>query len=69
MGASIINVTYETADIISGIRKALSKKRSLGIAKNPYGNGTAAKQMLSIIKNNINNIFTKKKFYDINVLK
>ncbi len=65
MGESIINVKCETADIVSGIKKALSRKRNSVAIKNPYGNGTAASQMINIIKKNISNISPRKKFYDI----
>lgn len=64
MGDSIINVPCETVSIVSGIKKALSKKRNSLRIKNLYGNGTAAKQMLELIKKNINHISTKKTFYD-----
>ncbi|MBS1492827.1 MAG: UDP-N-acetylglucosamine 2-epimerase (hydrolyzing) [Bacteroidetes bacterium] len=67
MSESIISVKCGTADIVSGIKKAISIKRNSSANKSPYGNGTAAKQMLTIIKKNINNISSKKKFYDINV--
>lgn len=69
MNESIINVKCETATIEAGIKKALSIKRNSKKIANLYGNGTAAKQMLSAIKKNINNISTKKTFYDINSLK
>lgn len=65
MGESIINVKCETADIVSGIKKALSRKRNSVAIKNQYGNGTAAGQMINIIKKNISNISPRKKFYDI----
>jgi GDP/UDP-N,N'-diacetylbacillosamine 2-epimerase (hydrolysing) len=68
MNESIINVPVKPQHIVSGIKKALSKKRNSGKIKNPYGNGTAAMQMIQVIRKNINNISTKKKFYDINVL-
>ncbi len=67
MGESIINVKCETSDIIAGVKKALSEKRNTTKMKSLYGNGTAAKQMLNIIKKNINKISTKKSFYDTNV--
>lgn len=65
MNESIINASCETDAIAAAIKIALSKKRSSGKIKNPYGNGTAAMQMLQVIRKNINNISTKKKFYDI----
>lgn len=64
MSGSIVNTSCETAKIISGINKALGKKRNFVNIKNPYGNGTAAKQMAAIIKKNINTITTKKTFHD-----
>jgi len=64
MNESIINTTCETSTIAVAIKKALSKKRNSGKTKNPYGNGTAAMQILQTIRKNINNISTKKKFYD-----
>lgn len=69
MGASITNVKCETADIVSGIKKALRRKRNSVAIKNPYGNGTASGQILNIIKKAINNISSKKSFYDISELK
>lgn len=65
MGESIINVKCETRDIVSGIKKALNRKRNSTAVKNPYGNGTASVQMLNIIKKTINHISSKKSFYDI----
>lgn len=65
MNGSIINTTCEARTIAAAIKKALSKKRNFAKIKTPYGNGTAAMQMLQAIKKNINNISTKKKFYDI----
>lgn len=64
MNESIINTTCETSTIAVAIKKALSKNRNSGKTKNPYGNGTAAMQILQTIRKNINNISTKKKFYD-----
>jgi len=65
MGASIINVKCEERSITAGIKIALNKKRKTNKIKTPFGNGTAAKQIVSIIKKNINNISTKKTFHDI----
>lgn len=67
MGESIINVKCEARDIVAGIKKALNRKRNSSAGKNPYGNGTAAVQILNIIKKTINHISSKKTFYDFSV--
>jgi UDP-hydrolysing UDP-N-acetyl-D-glucosamine 2-epimerase len=66
---SVINVNCETPEIISAIKKALEKKKNIPKIKNLYGNGNAARKIAGIIKKNIDNISTKKTFYDIAPLK
>lgn len=66
IGQSIINVKCEEKEIIKGINKALSEKRSPKHSNNPYGNGTAAKQIVNLIKKRIGKISVRKNFFDLN---
>lgn len=65
MGESIVNVKCDEKEIVKGITACLNRKKAIGKMKNPYGNGTAAKQMLNIIKKKTGKISSKKKFFDL----
>ncbi|MBS1514726.1 MAG: UDP-N-acetylglucosamine 2-epimerase (hydrolyzing) [Bacteroidetes bacterium] len=65
MGESIVNVKCDEREIVKGITACLNRKKAIGKMKNPYGNGTAAKQMLNIIKKKTGKISSKKKFFDL----
>ncbi|MBX7045905.1 MAG: UDP-N-acetylglucosamine 2-epimerase (hydrolyzing) [Ignavibacteria bacterium] len=65
MGESIVNVKCDEREIVKGITACLNRKKAIGKMKNPYDNGTAAKQMLNIIKKKTEKISSKKKFFDL----
>lgn len=51
-GANVINVDFETKDIVKAIEKAISPgfHASLKNSKNPYGDGNSAERILEILK-------------------
>lgn len=65
MGESIVNVKCDEKEIVKGIIDCMNKKRSTRVDKNPYGNGTAAKKMIDIIKKKTGKLSSKKKFFDL----
>lgn len=68
---SIINCLPKKDNIIIAMRKGLSFEfiNSIKDMESPYGNGTASKQIIEIIKHNLTSkINLKKKFYDINFI-
>lgn len=65
---SVINCVPEQDKIVDAMKKGLDKafRTSLAHMQTPYGNGTASQQIISIIKESLNNgINLKKKFYDL----
>lgn len=66
MGESIINVPCKAESIVAGIRAALqmAADKVLDNANSPYGDGTAAQQMLAILKENVLTVSTRKAFFD-----
>jgi len=66
--ASVIDCSATTDSIASAIEKALSKdfQDFCKTVKNPYGNGTAAEQIVSVLKEILKKpISLRKEFYDI----
>lgn len=61
---NVISVNHKENEIIQAINKGLSKKFNNRIRnlKNPYGDGTASKKIIKVIKKfNLNNFNTQKK--------
>lgn len=67
MGKSILNCAPKKEVIIDAINKAVSKDylEDIKTTSNPYGNGTAAIQIVKILKNRELSNLLKKQFYDI----
>lgn len=65
MPENVLNVECNSQKIVSAIKKALEVKSVSAGTMNIYGNGTAAKRILSILKKNIKDISCRKKFFDV----
>lgn len=66
-GMNVINVSYESTAILAGIQRAITPqfKAQLADKPNPYGNGTAAKQIVKVLGDvTLDQSLLKKQFYD-----
>jgi GDP/UDP-N,N'-diacetylbacillosamine 2-epimerase (hydrolysing) len=63
MASSIINCNATTAEIVTGIKKALATKKQK--AEKLYGNGTAAVKIYAVLKKQSNIQTIQKSFYDL----
>lgn len=64
---NVINVGYQRSEILAGIKKAGSAqfRHSLTNLTNPYGNGSAADQIVATLKNvTLDDSLLRKGFYD-----
>jgi UDP-hydrolysing UDP-N-acetyl-D-glucosamine 2-epimerase len=65
--ANVIDVAYDSAEIVQGIRKAVEPgfRASLKDLKNPYGNGNASAVIVDRLKSvSLDEKLIKKSFYD-----
>lgn len=67
-GQNVINVDYDRSSILAGIRQATSAsfKAALANTKNPYGDGTAAEQIVDVLRRcPLDDNLLKKRFVDL----